>query len=75
MGFSLIAEGLLRAHLPDALWTLLISRLEYVVNYFVRADRQRRGWGRVRRPPGARAARPWSGEVTAAEVRQVMLPT
>lgn len=27
MGFSLVAEGLLRAHLPDAAWRPLVSKL------------------------------------------------
>jgi hypothetical protein len=27
MGFSMVCEGLLRAHLPDAPWQLLISKL------------------------------------------------
>lgn len=35
MGFSLIAEGLLRAHLPDAPWRDLISRLGYSVGFLV----------------------------------------
>jgi formate-nitrite transporter family protein len=29
MGFSLVAEGLLRAHLPDVLWQPLIAKLGY----------------------------------------------
>jgi formate/nitrite transporter FocA (FNT family) len=35
MGFSLIAEGLLRAHLPDAPWRDLVSKLGYAVGFVV----------------------------------------
>ena len=35
MGFSLIAEGLLRAHLPRAQWTPLVSKLGYSVGFIV----------------------------------------
>src|ERR671926_71056 len=35
MGFSLVAEGLLRAHLPDAGWRPLISKLGYSVGFLV----------------------------------------
>jgi formate-nitrite transporter family protein len=33
MGFSLIAEGLLRSHLPDAPWRPLIAKLGYSVGF------------------------------------------
>lgn len=35
MGFSLIAEGLLRAHLPDAPWRDLVSKLGYAVGFLI----------------------------------------
>lgn len=35
MGFSLIAEGLLRAHLPDASWRLLLVSLGYTVGFLI----------------------------------------
>jgi formate/nitrite transporter FocA (FNT family) len=35
MGFSLFAEGLLRAHLPDADWRPLVSRLGYTVGFLI----------------------------------------
>src|SRR5919205_3248796 len=35
MGFSLVAEGLLRAHLPDAAWRPLVSNLGYSVGFLV----------------------------------------
>lgn len=35
MGFSLVAEGLLRAHLPDASWSPLISKLGYSVGFVI----------------------------------------
>jgi formate/nitrite transporter FocA (FNT family) len=35
MGFSFIAEGLLQAHLPDAAWRPLISRLGYCVGFLI----------------------------------------
>ena len=35
MGFSLIAEGLLRAHLPDAPWRELVSKLGYAVGFLI----------------------------------------
>ena len=31
MGFSLAAEGILRAHLPEAPWRLLVAKLGYAV--------------------------------------------
>src|SRR5690348_10498973 len=35
MGFSLVAQGLLRAHLPDAPWTALLWRLGYTLGFLV----------------------------------------
>ena len=35
MGFSLIAEGLLRAHLPETEWRPLVSKLGYSVGFLV----------------------------------------
>jgi formate/nitrite transporter FocA (FNT family) len=35
MGFSLLAEGLLRSHLPDAAWRPLVSKLGYSVGFLV----------------------------------------
>jgi formate-nitrite transporter family protein len=35
MGFSFVAEGLLMAHLPDAPWRLLITRLGYSVGFLI----------------------------------------
>jgi formate/nitrite transporter FocA (FNT family) len=35
MGFSFVAEALLRAHLPDAPWRPLISRLGYCVGFLI----------------------------------------
>src|SRR5690242_10257459 len=35
MGFSLVAMGLLRAHLPDAPWRPLISSLGYSVGFLI----------------------------------------
>jgi formate/nitrite transporter FocA (FNT family) len=35
MGFSLGAEGLLRAHLPDASWSPLISKLGYSLGFVI----------------------------------------
>jgi formate-nitrite transporter family protein len=35
MGFSLVAEGLLRAHLPDAAWRPLVSKLGYSVGFLI----------------------------------------
>jgi len=31
MGFSFVAQGILRSHLPDASWSFLISNLGYTV--------------------------------------------
>jgi formate/nitrite transporter FocA (FNT family) len=33
MGFSLVAEGLLRAHLPEAGWRPLVSKLGYTIGF------------------------------------------
>src|SRR5918911_5383401 len=35
MGFSLASEGLLRAHLPDAPWRPLITKLGYPVGFLI----------------------------------------
>jgi formate/nitrite transporter FocA (FNT family) len=35
MGFSLVAEGLLRAHLPDQPWRPLISKLGYSIGFLI----------------------------------------
>jgi formate/nitrite transporter FocA (FNT family) len=35
MGFSLAGEGLLRAHLPDATWAPLISKLGYALGFVI----------------------------------------
>lgn len=35
MGFSLVAEGLLRSHLPDAGWRPLVAKLGYAVGFLV----------------------------------------
>lgn len=35
MGFSFVAEGLLRAHLPDTEWRPLISKLGYSVGFII----------------------------------------
>ena len=35
MGFSFLAEGLLRAHLPDAEWRPLVAKLSYSVGFVV----------------------------------------
>ena len=35
MGFSLAAEGLLRAHLPDAAWRPLVAKLGYSVGFLI----------------------------------------
>ncbi len=35
MGFSLVAEGLLRTHLPDAPWSTLVSKLGYSVGFLM----------------------------------------
>ena len=35
MGFSLVAEGLLRSHLPDAEWRPLVAKLGYSVGFLV----------------------------------------
>src|SRR3954470_13103402 len=33
MGFSMIAEGLLRAHLPDTDWRILVAKLGYSAGF------------------------------------------
>ena len=35
MGLSLLAEGMLRMHLPDAAWTPLVSKIGYAVGFLV----------------------------------------
>lgn len=35
MGFSLVSEGLLRAHLPDSAWRPLVSKLGYSVGFLI----------------------------------------
>ena len=35
MGFSLVGEGLLRAHLPDAHWRPLITKLGYPIGFII----------------------------------------
>lgn len=35
MGFSLIAEGLIRSHLPDAAWRPLLAKLGYSVGFLI----------------------------------------
>jgi formate/nitrite transporter FocA (FNT family) len=35
MGFSLVAEGLLRAHLPDQPWRPLVSKFGYAVGFLI----------------------------------------
>lgn len=35
MGLSLLTEGLIRAHLPEAAWTELVSKLGYAVGFLV----------------------------------------
>jgi formate-nitrite transporter family protein len=35
MGFSLVAEGLLRAHLPDAPWRPLVAKLGYSMGFLI----------------------------------------
>src|SRR3712207_1868780 len=35
MGFSMIAEGLLHAHLPDAPWRPLVAKLGYSVGFLI----------------------------------------
>src|SRR3954451_21139733 len=35
MGFSLVAQGLLRAHLPDATWSALLWQLGYTMGFLV----------------------------------------
>lgn len=35
MGFSMVGEALLRAHLPDAAWTPLLSKLGYSIGFLI----------------------------------------
>src|SRR3954470_11899000 len=35
MGFSFLAEALLRSHLPDAPWRMLISRAGYSIGFLI----------------------------------------
>lgn len=35
MGFSLVAEGVLKAHLPDAEWTPLVAKLGYAFGFLI----------------------------------------
>jgi formate-nitrite transporter family protein len=35
MGFSMVAEGLLRSHLPDAAWRPLVSKLGYSIGFLI----------------------------------------
>lgn len=35
MGFSLVAEGLLRSHLPDTSWRPLVAKLGYTVGFLI----------------------------------------
>ena len=35
MGFNLVAEGLLRSHLPDAAWRPLVAKLGYSVGFLI----------------------------------------
>jgi formate/nitrite transporter FocA (FNT family) len=35
MGFSLVAEGLLRAHLPHAMWTPLVAKFGYTAGFLI----------------------------------------
>ncbi|NUQ21258.1 MAG: formate/nitrite transporter family protein [Gemmatimonadaceae bacterium] len=35
MGFSLVTEGVLRAHLPDAPWRMLVTKLGYAVGFLI----------------------------------------
>jgi formate/nitrite transporter FocA (FNT family) len=35
MGFSLVAEALLKAHLPEASWTPLVTKLGYAVGFLI----------------------------------------
>ena len=35
MGFSLAGEGLLKAHLPDAMWTPLVSKFGYALGFLM----------------------------------------
>ena len=35
MGFSLVAEGLIRSHLPDAVWTPLLAKFGYTLGFVI----------------------------------------
>jgi formate-nitrite transporter family protein len=35
MGFSLVGEGLLRSHLPDAAWRPLVAKLGYTIGFLI----------------------------------------
>ena len=35
MGFSLVTEGVLRSHLPDAPWRMLVTKLGYAVGFLI----------------------------------------
>src|SRR5438105_15316759 len=35
MGFSLAGEGLLKAHLPEAVWTPLVSKFGYALGFLM----------------------------------------
>src|SRR4051812_5566121 len=35
MGFSFVTQALLRTHLPEARWTILIARLGYTVGFLI----------------------------------------
>lgn len=35
MGFSMVAEGLLKAHLPEAHWTPLVSKFGYTIGFLI----------------------------------------
>ncbi len=35
MGFSLVSEGLLRAHLPEANWTALVAKFGYSIGFLI----------------------------------------
>lgn len=35
MGFSFVAEGLLRAHLPETVWTAAVTKLGYAVGFLI----------------------------------------
>jgi len=57
MGFSFVAEGLLRSHLPDAEWRPLVSKLGYSAGFLIivlgRRDARSRARPRAGRGRGA----------------------